>query len=119
MDANLIPADLHGADLSGRVRTSDPVTMRIVRGALPDYRGRKVYVARYRPGMSLNSYWDSGNRDYWTWWTPAKSLRYTVEQNGTPFDRKDFSAPDPMPPGMFLIQHAMRGESSYVVVYIA
>lgn len=59
---------------------------------LVDYRGRKVHLREFKVGMSLNSYWDSGSRDYFYWVQISgshPSLYSVVPQNGTPYDRLD------------------------------
>ena len=52
-----------------------------------DYRGRNVKFKEFRTGMSLNSYWDSGSRDYYYFVNIFTGAAREVPQNGTPFDR--------------------------------
>ncbi len=50
------------------------------------YRGRNVKFKDFQPGMSLNSYWDSGSRDYFYFVNVLTGHVRIVGQNGTPFD---------------------------------
>ena len=52
---------------------------------LVGYNGRKVRVEEFKP-MSINSYWDSGCRDYFYFVKPNTSAVTPVRQNGTMFD---------------------------------
>ena len=61
---------------------------------LVGYKGRKVKLKEYYSGMSLNSYWESGCRNYYYWIaaprpTDNPKLYSQIPQNGTPFDGLD------------------------------
>lgn len=53
------------------------------------YSGKKLSAEAFYP-MSLNSYWDSGYRDYFKFIDLTTRELRTVEQNGTPFDGKNY-----------------------------
>lgn len=57
------------------------------------YNGRRLSAEVFRP-MSLNSYWDSGYRDYFKFFDLLTRDTKTVEQNGTPFDGKNYKVSD-------------------------
>lgn len=63
---------------------------------LVGYKGRKVHQRDFRPGMSLNSYWSGGSRDYFFYVAVSNfsgsRVVNTVPQNGTPFDKLNLKA---------------------------
>lgn len=80
------------------------------------YRGRNVKFKEFKPGMSLNSYWDSGSRDYFYFVNLVSGSTREVPQNGTPFDRASLKT-DVLNPNEVLVERVvMRGKD--VVVYI-
>lgn len=42
---------------------------------------------KFMPGMSVNSYWDSGHRDYWYLINMRSGASKEIPQNGTPYDK--------------------------------
>jgi hypothetical protein len=82
------------------------------------YRGRNIKLEKFRPGMSLNSYWDGGSRDYFYFVDIASGqVVNTVRQNGTPFDRLDLKA-DRLEPGQVLVEVSIfRGKAVRCSIY--
>jgi hypothetical protein len=81
------------------------------------YRGRKVSVQPFKP-MSLNSYWNSGSRDYFHFVSPTGTVLRTVPQNGTPFDRLDLKA-DTLNDGEVLVQTSIySGKTGPMRIYV-
>lgn len=81
------------------------------------YRGRKVYVRPFTP-MSINSYWDSGSRDYYFFVSRDGVLLRTVPQNGTPFDRASLTC-DTLGPNELLVQTSIfRGKNGGLRIYV-
>ena len=69
------------------LKTFTDTQIRAIKQAV-GYRGRKIQFKEYRVDMSLNSYWDSGSRDYFYWVSfPSGRLHTQIPQNGTPFDK--------------------------------
>lgn len=82
-----------------------------------DYRGRNVKFKEFRAGMSLNSYWDSGSRDYFYFINLASGSVRTIPQNGTPFDKLSLKT-DNLPPNEVLVEKVvMRGKNVAVYIY--
>lgn len=81
-----------------------------------EYRGRNVKFKEFRPGMSLNSYWDSGSRDYFYFVNLATGASRAIPQNGTPFDRQNLKATELLPNEVLAERVVMRGKN--VVLYI-
>lgn len=87
---------------------------------LVGYRGRNVKFKEFRSGMSLNSYWDSGSRDYF-WYVSVFGLQprviQTIPQNGTPFDLQSLKT-DQLPEHQVLVEKVvMRGKDVAVYIY--
>lgn len=71
----------------------------------------------FKPGMSLNSYWDSGSRDYFYYVNLRTFGVMTVPQNGTPFDGLNLKT-DVLPPDTVLVETCMiRGRDVAVYIY--
>lgn len=89
---------------------------------LVGYRGRKVYIKPFRPGMSLNSYWDSGSRDYFWYISVYNELLprvvQTIPQNGTPFDKLSLRA-DKLDSHVVLVRKwVCRGKDASITIYV-
>jgi len=83
-----------------------------------NYRKKRVVVEKFRPGMSINSYWSDGSRDYYTYMTTEGQILESVPQNGTPFDRANLTA-DTLEPGQILVQTSIfRGKPGTMRIYI-
>lgn len=85
---------------------------------LVSYRGRKVHQREHRSGMSLNSYWDSGSRDYFYYINVASMSVYnTIPQNGTPFDGLNIKSTF-LPENVVLVERSViRGKDSSITIY--
>lgn len=83
------------------------------------YKGRNIKEEKFQPGISLNSYWDGGSRDYFYFVDIASAqVVQTVRQNGTPFDRLDLKA-DKLEPGQVLVNVAIfRGKSVRCSIFV-
>lgn len=69
------------------------------------------------PGMSLNSYWDSGSRDCFYYVNLKTFGVKSVPQNGTPFDGLNLKT-DVLPADTVLVQTWMcRGRDAAVYIY--
>ena len=86
--------------------------------SLVSYRGRKVHQRDFRPGISLNSYWDSGSRDYFYFINIASmSVHNTVPQNGTVFDKLSLKTTE-LPPNCVLVERSVfRGKDASITIY--
>ena len=83
-----------------------------------NYRKKTVRVEPYREGMSLNSYWSGGSRDYYSYVTLDGKIVETIPQNGTPFDRLNLKTEGPLAEGVVLVQSGIfNGKSSTMVIY--
>lgn len=82
-----------------------------------DYRGRKVKFAAFRPGMSLNSYWNSGCRDYFYFVNLKSGQVSSVPQNGTPYDSLNLKA-ESLPENTVLAEKVIiNGRAAALYVY--
>ena len=76
---------------------------------LVGYKGRKVHQREFRVGMSLNSYWNSGSRDYFFYVAvPAMRVVQTIPQNGTPFDKLNLKAEE-LPANIVIVEKTIIG----------
>ena len=82
-----------------------------------DYRGRKVKHKDFVPGLNLNSYWDSGCRDYFYFVNLITGVSTVVPQNGTPFDRLNLTA-DTLDANTVIAERVvMRGKDVALYIY--
>lgn len=89
--------------------TSDSVALAIYRRAFPETNFRSLTVRAFRGPMSLNSFWDSGYRDYFVIVPIDGSAPLaTVPQNGTPFDGKNLELSQ-LPEGFAVAVHHYQG----------
>jgi hypothetical protein len=73
------------------------------------YKGRKPLGTRdFMPGMRVNSYWDSGSRDYWFIVNIRTFANKAIPQNGTPFDKLDLTC-DALGPDEVLVLKPIYG----------
>ena len=85
---------------------------------LVGYRGRNVKFKEYKIGLSLNSYWDSGSRDYFYFINLSSGVVSTVPQNGTVFDKLSLKTTELLKPNEVLVERVvMRGKDVAVYVY--
>lgn len=96
----------------------DQNTIRKIKQAV-GYKGRKVKIEQFKSGMSLNSYWDSGSRDYF-WFVSLNNFYVKpVPQNGTPFDRLDLKT-DNLEPNHVLVESSIiQGKQGTLRIYVA
>lgn len=86
--------------------------------SIVNYRGRKVYVKDYMPGMSLNSYWSGGCRDYFFFVNLKTGAASSVPQNGTMFDRLDLKSPEKLEADQVLVMKTVfRGKNGGLWIY--
>lgn len=81
------------------------------------YRGRNVKFKEFKPGMSLNSYWDSGSRDYFYFVNVLSGASRSVPQNGTPFDKLNLKTEVLNPNEVLVEKVVMRGKDVAVYIY--
>jgi hypothetical protein len=94
-------------------KTTDCHALRLFASAFPKTRFRKVRIHAFKGPMSLNSYWDSGYRDYFAVVAIANGRPLgSVPQNGTPFDGKNLELSD-LPSGFALAVHHYAGIKEY------
>lgn len=84
---------------------------------IADYRGRNVKFKEFLPGISLNSYWDSGCRDYFYFVNIAIGSYRVVPQNGTPFDKQSLKTTELQPNEVLVEKVVMRGKDVAVYIY--
>lgn len=81
------------------------------------YRGRNVKHKDFVPGLNLNSYWDSGCRDYFYFVNLITGVSTVVPQNGTPFDRLNLTA-DTLDANTVIAERVvMRGRDVALYIY--
>lgn len=82
-----------------------------------DYRGRNVKHKDFVPGMNLNSYWDSGSRDYFYFVNLVTGVSTVVPQNGTVFDKQSLKA-DTLDANTVIAERVvMRGKDVALYIY--
>jgi hypothetical protein len=100
-----------------RIKTTDKSVMRLIKAAVPDYRGRRVSVSTYIP-KRLDSYWDEGSRDYW-YFVDMTTLRSVEVQSNHPYFEKDRPRDlESLPSGIALVCHSYRGNFKYMTVHV-
>lgn len=82
-----------------------------------DYRGRNVKHKDFVPGLNLNSYWDSGCRDYFYFVNLTTGAAREVPQNGTPFDRLNLKAEVLADNEVIAERVVMRGKDVALYIY--
>ena len=86
-----------------------------------DFRGRKVHYQAYKVGMSLNSYWDSGSRDYWYYisvFGHSAQLINVIPQNGTPFDGLNLKTQELSSENTVLVKKTViAGKTTSITIY--
>lgn len=90
--------------------------VRIIKQAA-GYRGRNVKHKDFVPGLNLNSYWDSGCRDYFYYVNLVTGASREVPQNGTPFDRKNLTAETLDVNEVIAERVVMRGKDVALYIY--
>ena len=81
------------------------------------YRGRNVKHKDFVPGLNLNSYWDSGCRDYFYYVNLVTGASREVPQNGTLFDRKNLTAETLDVNEVIAERVVMRGKDVALYIY--
>jgi hypothetical protein len=85
---------------------------------LVGYKGRKpVGAADFRPGMRVNSYWDSGCRDYWFLINVRTFACREIPQNGTPFDKLDLTCDALGPDEVLVLSPVFRGRDGRLTIF--
>lgn len=101
------------------IYTSDATALSVFRRAFPRTNFRSLAVYEFRGPKNLNSYWDSGYRDYFAIVPlvgngPIKQ----IEQNGTPFDDKNYELSE-LPEGYALAVHHYSGTRQSGTLYLS
>jgi hypothetical protein len=82
------------------------------------YRGKKIYLRKYSPGMCLNSYWSEGCRDYFFFVNVITGQYTSVPQNGTMFDRLNLKSPENLEDNQVLVMQSIyRGKKGGLFIY--
>jgi hypothetical protein len=84
---------------------------------LVGYKGRKpVGAADFRP-RRVNSYWDSGCRDYWFLVNVRTFACREIPQNGTPFDKLDLTCDSLGPDEVLVLSPVYRGRAGRLTIF--
>jgi hypothetical protein len=67
------------------IHTKDIEALNMVKLVFPDFNKREVSIEEFHGPMRLDSYWDSGSREYWAIINLANKKHKVVPENGTPF----------------------------------
>ncbi len=95
------------------IKTNDKHAVALFRKAFPDSKLRKIYIQKIHLPRSLNSYWDSGHRDYFQIVEIATGKHIgKVPQNGTPYDGKNLELSE-LPIGYVLAVNCYAGTQMY------
>ena len=82
------------------------------------YKGRKpVGAVEFRPGMRVNSYWDSGSRDYWFLVNVKTFACREIPQNGTPFDKLNLTCDALGPDEVLVLSPVYRGRNGRLTIF--
>ena len=84
---------------------------------LTGYRGRNYRLAEFKPGMSVNSYWDSGSRNYWYLVNRNTFAIKEIPQNGTPFDRLNLTCDALGPEEVLVLKPIYGGRPGTLTIY--
>jgi hypothetical protein len=85
-----------------------------LKGMIGSKSRRNLVYAVFRPGMRVNSYWQSGYRDYWFVVNPRTGACKEIPQNGTPYDKLDLSL-DVLAEGEILVRKSVHGSKEYPI----
>ena len=100
------------------IYTSDKAALAVFKTAYPETNFRSIQVQQFSGPMNLNSYWDSGYRDYFVLVDIATGqVRAHVPQNGTPFDGKNLELSE-LPSGTALAVHHYSGVRQSGTLYL-
>lgn len=89
-----------------KVKAKSPAGM-LMKLAFPDYNGRKFKVYAKNGKMNLNSYWDGGSRNYFKILRLEDGSLMDVPQNGTIFDKMNFSNTSYPAVGYAVVEHTI------------
>lgn len=92
---------------------------RIVKTAFPDYRGRKIKLTTGTIPQRLDSYWDSGHRDYWAFVRLADMAVLDVHSNHPAFEPNQPRTLRELPAGFALVCRTYSGVNQYVRVWVS
>lgn len=91
--------------------------VRAIKKAIGSKMRKAPMFKEFKPGMSLNSYWDSGSRDYFYYVNLSTYGVKVVPQNGTPFDGLNLKT-DVLPENTVLVETVMiRGRDVAIYIY--
>ena len=91
----------------------------IVKRCFPDYRGRKIKVQPFTHAMELNSYWDGGSRDYWTFYDlKSHKVMADVHSNHPAFEPGRPRHLPKLPDDVLLLRHSIfMGKDIGITIY--
>lgn len=82
---------------------------KIVKLAFPDYKGRKIALATGTLPTQLDSYWDSGCRDYWAFVRLYDHKVLPVHSNHPGFEARQPRTLRSLPVGFALVCRSYSG----------
>lgn len=89
----------------------------IIKATFPDYKGRKVYVQCDYIPKSLDSYWNEGHRDYFSFYNMADGRTYLVHSNHPGFEPNQPRNLSSLPLGVLLVRRTYSGCNQYVTIF--
>jgi hypothetical protein len=90
----------------------------LISAAFPDFKGKLVKVLVTPEKIRLESYWDSGNRDYFCFINLETKETKHVPQNGSMFDRNKIDD-QAVPANWLLIERSFRGSlPERITIYV-
>ena len=81
------------------------------------YKGITLHRTLFKPGMSVNSYWDEGSRDYWFLVNCKTFSMREIPQNGTPFDRLNLTCDALGPDEVLVLKPIVGGKVGMLTIY--
>jgi hypothetical protein len=104
-----------------KVQRPDPSFKALVKAAFPNYKGRTFYFDVVSPDceLCLDSYWDSGYRDYHCFISLDDHRHMQLPQNGTMFDGKLAGGiKSRIPDNFALVTHTYSGTKQSIKVTV-
>jgi hypothetical protein len=107
------------------LQASDPAVQRLLAVTFPDYKGKKFTLEIHeKSGMSLDSYWDHGHKDYFEIVSLADNRTLGVPQNHSGYEKRshdqkvDLIGENLPAPGIAVVAKNYRGVKIGITIHI-
>lgn len=95
----------------------DETVRKIINSTFPSYKGKKFKLSTDVPGR-LNSYWDGGSRDYFSFYELSTRKTLDVGSNHPFFEASKPRELESLPPGVVVVKHSIFcGKDMGITIY--